>query len=197
MINKPYSESCDQNREHILAVIKPLLANSKTVLEIGSGTGQHAVYFASELPHLIWQSSDCTPWLPGIRSWLDEAGLANTPAPLELDVTGAWPQLSVDAVFSANTVHIMHWPMVEALFAALGRLLSSGGQFMLYGPFNYNGRYSSDSNARFDAWLKARDPDSGIRDFETLDRLAQAAGLKFIRKYPLPANNQILHWQKT
>lgn len=197
MINKPYSESCEQNREPILAVLQPLLADSQTVLEIGSGTGQHAVYFASELPHLIWQSSDCSAYLPGIRSWLDEARLANTPDPLELDVTKPWPQLSVDTVFSANTVHIMHWPMVEALFAGMGSLLPTGGQFLLYGPFNYNGSYSSDSNARFDIWLKARDPDSGIKDFERLDHLAQAAGLNFIRLYPMPANNQILHWQKT
>ena len=197
MTNKPYSESCVQNREPILAVIKPLLAGSEAVLEIGSGTGQHAVYFASEMPHLIWQSSDCAPWLPGIRSWLDEASLANTPDPLELDVTNPWPQLSVDAIFSANTVHIMHWPMVEALFAGLGDILPSGGQFLLYGPFNYNGSYSSDSNARFDVWLKARDPDSGIKDFEALDRLARSAGLNFVSKYLLPANNQILLWHKT
>lgn len=197
MINRPYSESCDQNRNPILAVIKPLLADSKAVLEIGSGTGQHAVYFASKMPHLIWQSSDCAPWLPGIRSWLDEAGLANTPQPLELDVTGAWPQLSVDAVFSANTVHIMSWPMVEALFAGLGELLPAGGQFLLYGPFNYNGSYSSDSNARFDVWLKARDTESGIKDFEALDSLAQSAGLTFATKYLLPVNNQLLLWHKT
>lgn len=196
MINKPYSESCDQNRDPILGVIQPLLQDVTALLEIGSGTGQHAVYFASRLPHLIWQSSDCAEYLPGIRSWLDEAALPNTPAPLELDVTRPWPELKVDAVFSANTTHIMHWPMVEALFAGLGHCLPVGGKFLLYGPFNYQGRYSSESNACFDRWLKARDPHSAIRDFEALDRLASAAGLRFVEKYTLPANNQILYWCK-
>jgi cyclopropane fatty-acyl-phospholipid synthase-like methyltransferase len=197
MINKPYSESCDQNRDSILSVIRPLLSDATAVLEIGSGTGQHAVYFATQLPHLIWQSSDCAEYLPGIHSWLAEADLSNTPVPLKLDVTGDWPALSVDAVFSANTTHIMHWPAVEAMFAGLGRLLPSGGRFLLYGPFNYKGNYSSDSNARFDAWLKARDLHSGIRDFEALELLANTAGLKFVEKFTLPANNQILYWQKS
>lgn len=197
MTNKPYSESCVQNRDPILKVIKPLLADAARLLEIGSGTGQHAVYFAAQLPHLLWQSSDCVEHLPGVRSWLAEAALDNTPAPITLDVTGTWPELAIDAVFSANTVHIMHWSMVEALFDGLGHLLPAGGRFLLYGPFNYEGHYSSESNTRFDVWLKARDTESGIRDFAALDHLAKAAGLDFVENYALPANNQILYWRKS
>ncbi len=194
---KPYSESCDQNREAILSVIQPLLKNCSSVLEIGSGTGQHAVYFAKHMPHLIWHTSDCAEYLPGIQLWLDEARLANTPKPIELDVsTSSWPQLAVDAIFSANTVHIMHWPDVEALFGGVGKLLAPGGLFLLYGPFNYGNSYTSDSNARFDEWLKAQDSESGIRNFEDLDMLAQHAGMLLVHDYEMPVNNRILYWSK-
>lgn len=196
-MTKSYSEACERNRDPILDVISPLFSDRRAVLEVGSGTGQHAVYFAARLPHLVWQCSDCAENLPGIRSWLSDAGLPNTREPLELDVTADWPQLQTDAVFSANTTHIMHWPAVEAMFAGIGRLLPANGRFLLYGPFNYGGSYSSDSNARFDAWLKARDPHSGIRDFEALAQLASSAGLEFMKKFSMPANNQILYWQKT
>jgi cyclopropane fatty-acyl-phospholipid synthase-like methyltransferase len=194
---KPYSASCDENREAILAVIQPLLCNCRTVLEIGSGTGQHAVYFAERLPHLVWQTSDCADYHAGIEMWLQDANLANTPAPLELDVSiSAWPQLEFDAVFSANTAHIMHWHDVEAMFAGTGSVLTSGGRFLLYGPFNYDNRYTSDSNARFDQWLKTRDPASGIKNFEDLERLAKKAGMTLKNDYQMPANNRILYWEK-
>ncbi|WP_428604223.1 DUF938 domain-containing protein [Sedimenticola sp.] len=194
---KPYSESCDQNREPILSVIKPLFADRRGVLEIGSGTGQHAVYFAAALPHLTWYTSDCPEYHAGIRLWLEEAALPNVCAPLQLDVArSTWPELEVDAVFSANTAHIMHWPEVEAMFAGVGGLLPSGGLFALYGPFNYNGLFTSDSNARFDGWLKGRDPAMGVRDFEDLDRLAEAAGMRLLNDYAMPANNRILCWQR-
>jgi cyclopropane fatty-acyl-phospholipid synthase-like methyltransferase len=194
---KPYAESCDENREPILSVIQPLLQDCATVLEIGSGTGQHAVYFAEKLPHLVWQTSDCIEHHAGINMWLQEAGLENTPAPMELDVSAsAWPRQKFDAVFSANTAHIMHWADVEAMFAGCGTVLSGGGCLLLYGPFNYNNRYSSDSNARFDSWLKSRDPESGIRNFEDLDILAQQAGMRLAHDYAMPANNRILYWEK-
>ncbi len=194
---KPYAESCDENREPILEVLRPLFADRRAVLEIGSGTGQHAVYFASALPHLNWHSSDRRENHPGIRAWLDEARLANAHPPLALDVRNdPWPELAVDAVFSANTLHIMHWPDVESLFAGVGRLLEPGGLLAIYGPFNYGNRYTSDSNARFDQWLKARDPHSGIRNFEALQELADRAGLQLLQDYPMPANNRILCWQK-
>lgn len=196
-MNKPYAESCDQNREPILTVIKPLLQNCASLLEIGSGTGQHAVYFGEMMPRLAWYTSDCADYLPGINLWRDDAGLDNVRPPVELDVSSSeWPRFDVDAVFSANTVHIMHWNDVEALFAGVGRLLKTGGCFLLYGPFNYGGGYTSVSNENFDHWLKTRDPGSGIRDFEDLDRLAQQAGLRLVNDFEMPANNRILHWCK-
>lgn len=194
---KPYAESCDQNRDPILSVIRPLLADRSRVLEIGSGTGQHAVYFAARMPHLTWYTSDCPEYHQGIRLWLEEAALSNARAPLHLDVArSVWPALPVDAVFSANTAHIMHWPEVEAMFAGVGGLLPAGGLFLLYGPFNYHGRFTSDSNARFDGWLKQRDPAMGVRDFEALDELACAAGMALEQDFEMPANNRILCWRR-
>ncbi|MCW8907609.1 MAG: class I SAM-dependent methyltransferase [Sedimenticola sp.] len=195
--SKPYSESCDQNREPILHVIGPLLQDARSLLEIGSGTGQHAVYFAAALPHLVWHTSDCAEYHPGIRLWLEAEALANTRPPLQLDVARSeWPELEVDAVFSANTAHIMHWHEVEAMFAGVGRLLQPGGRFLLYGPFNYHGRFTSDSNVRFDQWLKARDPGMGVRDIEELSQLAEEAGLRLQEDFEMPANNRILYWQR-
>ncbi len=197
-MNKPYAESCEQNRGPILTVIKPLLEECSSVLEIGSGTGQHAVYFAEQMPHLVWYTSDCNRFLPGINLWLDDAELENVKRPVELDVSRSiWPRLQVDAVFSANTVHIMHWPDVEALFAGVGEILHEGGVFLLYGPFNYDGAYTSLSNENFDRWLKNRDRYSGIRDFEELDRLARLAGMYLASDIDMPANNRILYWRKT
>lgn len=194
---KPYSEACEQNRKPILAVIEPLFRGCSAVLEIGSGSGQHAVYFARKLPHLVWHTSDLQENHAGIEVWLQEAGLGNTRSPLPLDVRQPrWPQVEADAVFSANTLHIMHWPHIESMFAAIGRLLPPSGLLVLYGPFNYRGNYTSQSNARFDQWLKARDPDSGIRDFEAVDRLAQLAGLTLQRDYAMPANNRVLCWRR-
>ena len=194
---KPFSPACENNRLPILNVIKPLLANARAVLEIGSGTGQHAAYFAAELPHLQWLTSDLEAHHPGIQLWIEEAGLSNLHAPLTLDVLAQpWPAVDADAVFSANTTHIMSWSMVEAMFAGVADLLPPGGVFLLYGPFNYAGRYTSDSNARFDRSLRARDPDSGIRDFEALQTLADEGGLRFVHDYEMPANNRILHWRK-
>lgn len=194
---KPYSESCDQNRDPILSVIQPSFAELTRVLEIGSGTGQHAVYFAAAMPHLTWHTSDCLEYHDGIRLWLEEAALPNVRPPLQLDVArSVWPSLDVEAVFSANTAHIMHWPEVEAMFAGVGGLLPAGGLFALYGPFNYQGRFTSDSNARFDGWLKQRDPAMGVRDFEALDRLANAAGMALMQDFEMPANNRILCWRR-
>lgn len=194
---KPYSESCDQNREPILSVIQPLLKGSHSVLEIGSGTGQHAVFFAERMSHLVWHTSDCPAYHEGIKLWLQEAGLENTREPITLDVsTEDWPQQHFDAVFSANTAHIMHWRDVEAMIAGAGDILVNGGKFLLYGPVNYNHRYTSESNAKFDDWLKGRDPGSGIRNFEDLDKLAQQAGMHLCKDYEMPANNRILYWGK-
>ena len=194
---KPYSESCDQNRDAILQIIKPLFKNRKNVLEIGSGTGQHAVYFALKIPQLVWHTSDKEENHQGILAWMEEADLENVRAPLSLDVSrNEWPTDKIDAVFSANTAHIMSWPEVEALIAGVGAQLANNGLFALYGPFNYGGKFTSDSNARFDQWLRDRDPLSGIRDFEALDRLAKSVGMTLENDFKMPANNRILCWRK-
>lgn len=194
---KPFSESCEQNKAPILAVIAPLFRDCRSVLEIGSGTGQHAVHFAAHLPHLLWHTSDMAENHPGINLWLAEAALPNTRPPLALDVLrDPWPDLAVDAVFSANTTHIMGWLAVEALFAGVGKLLHQNGLFVLYGPFNYAGQYTSESNARFDQWLKMRDPYSGIRDVDDLKRLAVAAGMTLLHDVEMPVNNRTLVWRK-
>ncbi|MDH5446302.1 MAG: class I SAM-dependent methyltransferase [Gammaproteobacteria bacterium] len=196
--HKPYSESCDQNQTPILEVIQPVLANCRQVLEIGSGTGQHAVAFARAMPQLTWHTSDCPENHPGIHLWLEEAGLENISLPIALDVLqDDWPGYAVDAIFTANTAHIMHWPEVEAMFMGGGKMLNEGGHFLMYGPFNYNGQFTSESNAQFDLWLKARDPLSGIRHFEEIDGQANKAGMSLKNDFTMPANNRILHWIKS
>lgn len=196
MIDKPFSESCVQNCDPILAILRPLFADRRHVLEIGSGTGQHAVYFAADLPHLVWQTADVPQHHPGIQAWLEEAALPNVLPPLALDVNDtAWRSGRYDAVFSANTLHIMGWPEVERFFAGVGAVLEAGGILAVYGPFNYGGRYTSESNARFDAWLKARDPASGVRDFEAVDALARSQGLVLQQDIAMPANNRTLVWR--
>jgi cyclopropane fatty-acyl-phospholipid synthase-like methyltransferase len=194
---KPFAESCEQNRAPILEVLRIQLAGRSRLLEIGSGTGQHAVYFAPEFPQLIWQTSDIAEHHAGIQAWLNDAGVSNVLPPLALNVCAdSWPSVRYDAVFSANTAHIMSWPEVECFFAGVGRTLEAGGVFCLYGPFNYKGQYTSESNAHFDAWLRERDPLSGVRDFEALQRLAETAGLVLEEDYEMPANNRTLVWCK-
>ncbi len=186
---KPFSEASERNRAPILAILKRVFKDRKHVLEIGSGTGQHAAYFARELPHLVWQASDVAEHLPGIREWI------STPAPIELDVDKEWPKLEVDAVFSANTCHIMSWPQVQRMIEGIGKI-ETLQTFCLYGPFNYGGKHTSDSNARFDAMLRARDPASGIRDVEEVDALAQRSGFSLAEDNAMPANNRLLVFQK-
>jgi cyclopropane fatty-acyl-phospholipid synthase-like methyltransferase len=193
---KQYSAACDQNKDPILKVIKPLLLNTKSVLEIGSGTGQHCVYFAKELPYLTWQASDQSMYLPSISAWIDDAKLANTPKVLKLNVDLNWPKDKYQAIYSANTVHIMSWEMVLNFFKGVGQVLDKGGIFILYGPFNYQGQYTSQSNANFDLFLKNADPLSSIRDFEALNQLAQKVGLSLVNDFAMPANNRILCWEK-
>lgn len=195
---KPFAESSEQNKGAILEVLRQEFGEVKSVLEIGSGTGQHAVFFAAKLPHLYWHASDVAENLPGISLWLREYTGHNLLGPYPLDVTQAdWPVTEIDAVYSANTAHIMHWPAVQAMFTGVGRILREGGHFCLYGPFNYNGAFTSDSNARFDDWLKARDPESGVRDFEALAKLANEAGLHLVRDHAMPANNRTLVWHRS
>lgn len=195
-MDKPYAPATDRNREPILEVLRAHLADRRQVLEIGSGTGQHAAYFAAALPWLRWQASDVASNLPGIQRWLDEAGLPNTPPPIEVDMRQPWPLLAFDAVFSANTLHIMGWPEVQQLFAELGRRMPAGGRLVVYGPFNYGGQFTSDSNARFDTSLRTGNPDSGLRDFEEVNALAGDAGLVMLEDRAMPANNRCISWQR-
>ena len=194
---KSYSESCEENKYPILNVLKHEFAGARIVLEIGSGTGQHAVFFAEHLTQLLWQPSDVIESHASIIAWIADSGLDNVLPPLELDVAKHhWPDHQYDGVFSANTTHIMSWPQVVELFNGIGNIIKTGGKFCLYGPFNYGGNYTSESNAHFDRWLKARDPDSGIRDFEVLDEMARSHQLKLINDYEMPVNNRTLVWQK-
>lgn len=197
MTDKPFSPSCERNREPILEVLREHFGDRRYVLEIGSGTGQHAVHFAAAMPWLTWQCSDVAGNLPGIRAWLADAALPNTPPPIELDVArGPWPADRFDAVFSANTLHIMGWPEVEAFFGGLPSILQDKATLVVYGPFNYGGEYTSESNRSFEGWLKARDPASGIRDFEAVDALARGMGLRLVEDRAMPANNRCVAWSR-
>lgn len=194
---KPFSDACERNRAPILTVLRKILPVQGRVLEIGSGTGQHAVYFGAALPGIIWQTSDLPENHAGIRAWIEESALPNVLPPVVLDVSdAAWPVTVADAVFSANTLHIVSWPEVEALFAGTGRVLAAGGTLCVYGPFSYGGQHTAESNARFDDFLRRRDPASGIRDFEAVDQLAQTNGLVLMRDFAMPANNRLLVWRK-
>lgn len=191
------SEACERNKGPILAVLTAELAASRCVLEIGSGTGQHAVYFAMHLPHLLWQPSELPENLPPLAQRIALEGPANLQAPQALDVRSTpWKVAPVDAVFSANTLHIMSWGEVGDFFRGVGELLAAQGVLCVYGPFRYGGQHTSDSNAEFDAYLKARDPASGIREFEALDALAHSAGLHLAADHAMPANNRTLVWRR-
>ena len=203
MTEKPFSIACERNREPIATALDKWMAERRHVLEIGSGTGQHAVFFAQRWPWLQWQPSDHPDHLQGIDAWREEAALANLapafalqaelPPRAPLEVPSGGPLF--DAVFTANTLHIMGWAHVQALFAGLPALLAAGALLAVYGPFNYGGAFTSDSNAQFDAWLKARDPRSGIRDVEAVQALAGQSGFQLLEDVPMPANNRLLVWR--
>ncbi len=193
---RPHAPATERNREPILNVLREHFADRRRVLEIGSGTGQHAVHFAKALPQLMWQSSDRAEYLPGIDMWLESARLLNTPPPLLLDVNGDWPTEHYDAVFSANTLHIMSWAEVSQLFNGLRTVLAADAKLAIYGPFNYGGLFTSESNVAFDRAIKAESPDRGIRDFEAVNHLAQSIGLKLVADVAMPANNRCLIWRR-
>jgi cyclopropane fatty-acyl-phospholipid synthase-like methyltransferase len=191
------SQATERNKAPILAVLRGALPPRGTVLEVGSGGGEHAGYFASHLPQLAWQPSEVPALLPQLAARLHGASPANLRAPLALDVRALpWPVAPVEAVFSANTLHIMSWEAVTDFFRGVGGVLAAGGVLCVYGPFNYGGRFTSDSNAQFDAFLRERDPYSGIRDFEALERLAAAEQLEFCADHEMPANNRTLVWRR-
>lgn len=196
-MEKPFSQACENNKRPILDGLLPVMKQVDSVLEVGCGTGQHAVFFAEHMPWLRWQSCDQPEYLPGARLWIDEASLDNLPAPLPFEVNALpWPEGQFKALYSANTLHIMSWASVERFFARLRDEQPSLEWLCIYGPFNYNGAFTSPSNAEFDAFLKQRDPLSGIRDIEDVDAQASAAGFTLQHDHALPANNRLLIWQR-
>lgn len=194
---KPYAPACERNAQPIFAQLDKALPGPQTILEIGSGTGQHAVHFAARRSDWSWQCSDRPENLPGIGQWLDEAALPNTPAALALDVAQQdWPAQAYSAVFSANSLHIMAWPQVEQLFAGLPGLMLPGGKLLIYGPFLYQDRPTAASNLAFDTQLRSRRSSQGIREFDAVDALARQAGLALLADHEMPANNRLLIWQR-
>ena len=197
MSAKPCAPAAERNCGPILDVIREVFANAPCVLEIGSGTGQHAVHFGRELPHLSWQTSDLEENHAGILAWLDEARLANVHDPIVVDVlTAQLPASSYDAVYSANTAHVMHIEAVGKMFELVASVLRTGGVFCLYGPFRQDGAFNAASNAQFDAKLRGQDPEMGIRDLEDLDRFAASNGLRRTRLVAMPSNNHLVVWVK-
>ena len=192
----PDAPATHRNREPILDQLDKYLTVPSTVLEVGSGTGQHAVYFAEHLPHVTWIPTELSINLSGLNAWHRQCGLANLAEPLELDVCEDWSGFSVDHVFTANTTHIMPQAAVEQLFLGAGRLLPDKGYFFLYGPFKYGGQFTSDSNAAFDQRLKQRAEHQGIRDIEQLVAWADDAGMTLVADHAMPANNQFVTFQK-
>ena len=194
---KPYSEACERNKDPILDVLRVAFADRSKVVEIGSGTGQHAVHFARHLPQLIWQPSERRENIADIELWRRDLDASNLLAPIVLDIDDAtWPDVCADAAFTANTLHIVSWPQVQRLFQRVAALLPPAGVLAVYGPFNYGGVHTSESNARFDAMLRRRDPLSGIRDFEKVDELARQNGMALVKDYAMPANNRTMVWRK-
>jgi cyclopropane fatty-acyl-phospholipid synthase-like methyltransferase len=195
-MTKPFSQACENNKTPILEQLKDVLKNTKTVLEVGSGTGQHSVFFAKQLPHLQWYTSDRAVNHEGINLWHSEVNLTNLHAPLELDLNNEWPIDKVDAIYTANTFHIVSWQLVERFFDGVKRHLNSEGKLCIYGPFKYQSKFTSPSNDDFNTFLTDRDPLSGIRDFEAVEQLAKQAGLTLISDTTMPANNQLLVFKR-
>lgn len=199
----PYSQACENNKHPILSVLQKELKDSLNVLEIGSGTGQHSVYFAPRLAHLTWQTSDVVNNHVSIKAWHAEYPAANLYAPLAFNLAHDLVPVNnaidtpYDAVFTANTLHIIAWSLVEQLFTLVGNILPAHGKLIVYGPFNENGHYTSASNQQFDISLRQRDAQSGIRNLEDITDLAEQNHLTLNEKYAMPANNQLLVFQKT
>lgn len=195
-MTKPFSQACENNKNHILKALQPALQNAASVLEIGSGTGQHSVFFAKKLPHLQWYTSDREVNHQGIKLWHDEVQLANLHPPLLLDLNDPWPVNKVDAIYTANTFHIVSWELITRFFAGVNQHLNQQGVVCVYGPFKYKGEFTSPSNDEFNSLLQSRDPVSGIRDFEAVEQLAVQYGLKLLSDTAMPANNQLLIFKR-
>jgi cyclopropane fatty-acyl-phospholipid synthase-like methyltransferase len=195
-MNRPFSQACENNKAFILPILSAHFQDKKTLLEVGSGTGQHAVHFAKNMPWLLWQTSDVIESHLGINQWINEFPLNNLNPPIELDLNNHWPITEVDAIYTANTLHIVSWPLVQAFFQGVSEHLATGGKCCIYGPFNYQGKFTSESNANFNDWLKERDSQSGIRDIEAISELAVIAGLSLENDHEMPANNRLLVFKK-
>ncbi|WP_028834887.1 MULTISPECIES: DUF938 domain-containing protein [unclassified Pseudoalteromonas] len=195
-MTKPFSQACENNKNHILKALQPALQNAGSVLEIGSGTGQHSVFFAKKLPHLQWYTSDREVNHQGIKLWHDEVQLANLHPPLLLDLNDPWPVNKVDAIYTANTFHIVSWELITRFFAGVNQHLNQQGVVCVYGPFKYKGEFTSPSNNEFNSLLQSRDLLSGIRDFEAIEQLAVQSGLKLLSDTAMPANNQLLIFKR-
>jgi cyclopropane fatty-acyl-phospholipid synthase-like methyltransferase len=194
----PFSQAAENNAAPIGAQLERLLAGATQVLELGAGTGQHAVAFAARFPHLLWQPTEHPDALPMLQPRCAAAGLRNLLPPVALDICDLpWSVPAADALYTANTLHIVSPAAVEALFRACEQWAAPGSLLLVYGPFNYRGAYTAHSNARFDAWLRERDPRSGIRDVEWVEGLARAAGYAQLEDIAMPANNRLLCWQRT
>jgi len=193
---QPYSKACENNKEPILAILKSAFSNVSNVLEIGSGSGQHAVHFAPALPHLVWQTSDVVINHQGMMAWLNAFPADNLLPPLALDLNDEWPIARYDAIFTANTLHIVNQSLVSSFFDKTAKHLNVGGKLCIYGPFNYAGKFTSESNAEFDNWLKIKSPECGIRDFEWICEQANEAQLELVKDHEMPANNRLLEFIK-
>ncbi len=193
----PFSQACENNKSHILGILQRHLRGDESVLEIAGGTGQHCVYFTEHLPALKWQSSDIPSNVDSLNLRISTAARETLPAAIAIDVNqDHWDCAPSDIVFTANSLHIMSANSVENFFRGIGRHLSETGKVLVYGPFKYDGDFTTDSNAHFDLWLKDRNPESGIRDFEWLCELASAIGLNLLEDNSMPANNQLLVWSR-
>ena len=194
---KPFWPACERNKGPILEVLRHVFEGVDDVLEIGSGTGQHAVWFAAAMPHLVWRTSDLPHYHAGINAWIDDAKLDNLERPFVLDVgSRPWPVAKAGGVFSANTAHYMHWREVVAMFDGVARLLSAQSRFALYGAFVRDGSHTSASNAAFDRSLRAQDPGMGLRDVRDLERIAAAGSMTLEDDVAMPSNNRLLVWRK-
>ena len=192
-----FSSACERNKKPILDILRTFLSDGNSVLEVGSGTGQHTVYFGGDFPRVRWQPSDTGEYLPGLQIRLKNEAPKNVLAAVDLDVRmDPWPVDSFDVVFSANTLHFMSEHCVAEFFRGVDQVLQSQGYLLVYGPFNYGGEFSSVSNADFDGWLRSSDPERGIRDFEWVCELAELRGLRLLQDFKMPANNQALLWRK-
>lgn len=196
-LDLPFSQACENNKAPILEILSQAFSQCISILEIGSGTGQHAEHFARHLPHLSWQASDQAHYLPGLNERLKRAALVNLPQALCLDVTQQHlPVGRFDGLFTANTLHIMSWSMVESLFQRLDKLLNDNATLCIYGPFNYNGHFTSLSNQLFDQSLRSRDAAMGIRDSEQVFALAKSQGFSLHQDCTMPANNRLLWFKR-